>query len=675
MKKIYTYLFFLICITASIEVNAALDPPSLRCLEVKQNGDVLISWVAPNDANGEFNSFQIFYSNSVSGTYSQIATISNFAQNNFLHTGANAQSQDAHYYLITVSNGATLQYSIPSDTLSIIKLTASNPLNGTAPLSWNHLSSNALPSAYGYSVFYEYPANNWIFLGKTSSNYFIDTIEVCNDFINFKIEQTDASGCKSVSTIDGDIYKNLIAPQIPILDSVSINHSSQNATIGWQPSVASDTKGYIIYFFDGVWKPIDTVFGINNTFYENILSQASKTPESYCIAAIDSCGNTSPLTPKHTSILLNVNINRCERNASLEWTQYSGFPDGILEYTVSIIENNNVITHKKINSNSYTTDALNDNSTYCFYVTATSKSGSTSSSNTICQTVDFPDMPAWIYIRHASVNADNSVEIKWACDSSVAVSGYAIQRSIDTLNSWTTCHITTFAQKTEYSYNDFSANADAQPVFYRIAAIDECNTKNKYSNTAKTIHLSGQVIDNMQNEISWNSYEGWQNEISEFQLFRGINNVFENVPINIFDKNTNYFVDNVSDLSNSNGAISYKILAIENSAKNLNYKDSAWSNTFSIKQTPIFYMPNAFAPNGKNNTFGPVGMFIDNDGYSLSIYNRFGQEVFRTNDFSNRWDGTVNGSDAPMGTYIYLLEITQPNGKKITQCGCVNLIR
>jgi gliding motility-associated-like protein len=41
----------------------------------------------------------------------------------------------------------------------------------------------------------------------------------------------------------------------------------------------------------------------------------------------------------------------------------------------------------------------------------------------------------------------------------------------------------------------------------------------------------------------------------------------------------------------------------------------------------------------------------------LTIYNRWGNEVYHAEGYKNSWRGTFDGKDLPDGTYFYRLEI------------------
>ncbi|MFN5912542.1 MAG: PKD-like domain-containing protein, partial [Bacteroidota bacterium] len=78
--------------------------------------------------------------------------------------------------------------------------------------------------------------------------------------------------------------------------------------------------------------------------------------------------------------------------------------------------------------------------------------------------------------------------------------------------------------------------------------------------------------------------------------------------------------------------------------------------TVVVLEELLFYVPNSFTPNGDgtNDIFLPVMTSgFDRDSYTLSIYNRWGEEIFLTNDPEEGWDGTYMGAEAQIGVYTW----------------------
>jgi gliding motility-associated-like protein len=64
---------------------------------------------------------------------------------------------------------------------------------------------------------------------------------------------------------------------------------------------------------------------------------------------------------------------------------------------------------------------------------------------------------------------------------------------------------------------------------------------------------------------------------------------------------------------------------------------------------------NGFSPNGDEvNEFFEIGGAETYPNNSLRIFNRWGNEVFKTENYQNDWDGTFNGARLMNGTYFYL---------------------
>jgi gliding motility-associated-like protein len=89
------------------------------------------------------------------------------------------------------------------------------------------------------------------------------------------------------------------------------------------------------------------------------------------------------------------------------------------------------------------------------------------------------------------------------------------------------------------------------------------------------------------------------------------------------------------------------------------------------------YVPNAFTPNNdrKNDVLKPAYIGIKKL-HNYSLYDRWGELVFKTTDMSKGWDGTFGGSrQALPGTYVWILEATDYLGKVNKMKGTTTLIR
>lgn len=87
-------------------------------------------------------------------------------------------------------------------------------------------------------------------------------------------------------------------------------------------------------------------------------------------------------------------------------------------------------------------------------------------------------------------------------------------------------------------------------------------------------------------------------------------------------------------------------------------------------------VPNAFTPNGdgKNDRFRPLLVGYQNVRF-FRIYNRYGELVFDTNNIEDSWDGTFNGQPVELGTYFWLIGVTDRFGKESQEKGDVIVIR
>lgn len=99
------------------------------------------------------------------------------------------------------------------------------------------------------------------------------------------------------------------------------------------------------------------------------------------------------------------------------------------------------------------------------------------------------------------------------------------------------------------------------------------------------------------------------------------------------------------------------------------------SDSVNIFYDPIIYVPNTFTPNDDefNQFFFVKGGNIAD--FHMTIYNRWGELIFESDDILDGWDGTYDGNICQDGTYTWKVRIKDFQEKEYDYVGHVNLIR
>lgn len=96
----------------------------------------------------------------------------------------------------------------------------------------------------------------------------------------------------------------------------------------------------------------------------------------------------------------------------------------------------------------------------------------------------------------------------------------------------------------------------------------------------------------------------------------------------------------------------------------------------SVSET-ILSIPNVVLPNddNENNRRFKVVANSQVTAYRLYIYNRGGRLVYQTRQITDIWDCTHNGTPVPQGTYVYVIQYSDKDGKPHYEKGSVSVIR
>ena len=109
--------------------------------------------------------------------------------------------------------------------------------------------------------------------------------------------------------------------------------------------------------------------------------------------------------------------------------------------------------------------------------------------------------------------------------------------------------------------------------------------------------------------------------------------------------------------------------------------DADGCQSFIIKTinvvTPEFYLPTIFTPNGDgyNEIFRPVIGRISDEDFKMTVSDRWGRIVYKSQDIYEGWDGRDTKGNIMEGSYVWIVDFRDIYGHKHHQNGIVQLVR
>ncbi|MCX2573099.1 gliding motility-associated C-terminal domain-containing protein [Pedobacter sandarakinus] len=94
-----------------------------------------------------------------------------------------------------------------------------------------------------------------------------------------------------------------------------------------------------------------------------------------------------------------------------------------------------------------------------------------------------------------------------------------------------------------------------------------------------------------------------------------------------------------------------------------------------MKKEGSIYTPNAFSPNGDGVNDEFVVGVTNLKRYRIQIYNRYGSQVFFTDNIFDNWKGTFKNGELPVGVYYYVILGTTLSNENVKFSGSVTLLR
>lgn len=471
-------------------------------------------------------------------------------------------------------------------------------------------------------------------------------------------------------------------PENPIIYSISIDNT--NPVITWFSNKDGNTDGYTIYrgYYDMTylkWDSITSNFSVTDTVFTDLSVSACEEVQLYKVSAFKQLTGTSPwllADTLKTILLYTPQFNICANTASLSWTTYTNMtpaPDGYKIFASTDGGNTFAeIGENPLSDTTFTHAGLLPDMLYTYKIQAFYNHDPERISATCFRQIESKtyQKPEFVRIVTATVEDNSFVKIIWEADISAPISSFDVKRRDESQTLFTT--LQSIEDNINYQpatqYDDFSADFGSTSYFYKIAMWDSCgNPPSVYSDIARTIYLTGAPQTGFTNRLEWNHYEGWEEGVDSYNIYRN-GTLIGNVP-----GNRNDFSDEVAAFSGQGGKFTYFVEGYEHNGNNATSR----SNQITLEMETRISVPNAFIPDAQppDNEFKPELIFIDDKGYELLIFNKWGEMIFTTKNPETGWDGKQNGQILPSGAYVYLIKYRTPEGQNLEKRGTITLIR
>ena len=410
-------------------------------------------------------------------------------------------------------------------------------------------------------------------------------------------------------------------------------------------------------------------------------------------------GQTDP----QNNIVLDAQIvsGRCANSATLSWNPYINMMDSLDFYNIykkksdeefkldtSIAGKHYKYSFPPIGGTfptekiRYEVTGLTPNTEYEFIIEAVNKTGTIRVNSNIARvaTSDLDVTPDTINIKRIRVINDNTAIVVDVKIDKIHDPDNFLQlnllRGVDENNITDTIESNNTGVNT-YSFEDKKDIDPNSKLYYYMAVAEQKCKANNTSNILTNILLVGERMAIAPPQDSIVFYQKGDTLPESYKLLL---NGYVNDRELILEQ-VEYF--NVEDASMNE----YRIISSKEDT----------SNILRIIPPEIYFeFPNAFYPQSNsdmNKTFYPIFEARPaKEGYSFFIYNRWGQEVFRSNtppeckkcdeivcndceNYETRWNGKFQGKDCPVGIYAYKLSFVNKIGKRKTVSGSFMLVR
>lgn len=365
----------------------------------------------------------------------------------------------------------------------------------------------------------------------------------------------------------------------------------------------------------------------------------------------DICGNVIK-SPIVSSIAIKQGSLSLDEIISLEWESEPN-TNGLVEYQ---LKRNGAVIFNTSDKLSYEDTDVKCGNTYQYEIVAIVENDVRSYSAPISLEPK-TSSPGDIASALVTVKDDNTIATRVELSGEGLTSTYNLIVERALLGS-SNFELVSPAGNQSLQWDDTNVSASQNSYCYRFQYENACKMKSpSFSTPVCSILLTTNTPD-----IVWTPDPPFTGTIETYslqQVDQG-GNVIDAMPKGLSTSHT-------LDLA-SQSEFGYRI-----EAKSGNF--TSLSNLLNFRSEAILLVPDAFTPNGDayNERFEVKGYFIKD--FKMSVFSRWGEVIYHTDDIAEGWDGNVKTGKAPGGYYLYKIEATNATGQTMVKNGSFLLIR
>lgn len=473
----------------------------------------------------------------------------------------------------------------------------------------------------------------------------------------------------------------------PFTGITSASVINSQVQITWTPAPSIEVVGYLVYNSGDGYTTPDTVMGRLNTAFTDTINHPDSFSIAYRIRTIEFCedpaglqGSITPDSAEHKTVLLKIlEVDTCAQVASLQWSAYKIGSAQVLNYEIQSSISGAPFMVNSVQPGT-TTNFLLTNIPYqqvvCVRIKANLPNGSFAYSNEKCFIANAIQKPVSDYIRNISVENGNII-IEYKMDTlATPYKQIILYRAQDGVNYIPTSNTAVSPDAYTRLFTESGLDISGKNYSYFCSLIDYCDNRH-FSDSATTLRLAAKAKSNNKVDIGWSGFSVENSDFIQFRLEKIVGS--DTILIGYFDRGEFKYTDvdlfdfSVDSVLNSCYRITAEFYNLNDAAPR--QKLESHSNIFCLEPEPQFFIPQAFHPEGYNKTIRPLLLMALPEGYKFTVFDRWHELVYSTNNLTDTWDGTIKGGLAPMDSYLYYVEYTGRNGKKYTQTGTFALMR